>query len=104
MPPEAIGYRRYPPPVRRDEQRQLRLGMSLQQPQQAAQCAPLKIAAGFIGALRSSRKNVVDRHDYRCGLTGTIPVDWPWFGIVRSECPLHLPGRTEMPIVHAEVL
>src|ERR1700716_2706966 len=77
--------------------------MSLQQPQQATQSACCKIAAAFIGALRSSRKDVVDGHHDRSGLAGTVPMDRSQLGIIKDECPSQFLRRTELPIVHAQI-
>ena len=77
--------------------------MSFQQPQQATQGALFEIAAAFIGALRSSRKDVVDRHHDRSGPAGTVPVDRSQLGIIKDECPSQLLRRAELPIVHAQI-
>src|ERR1700731_5046781 len=77
--------------------------MSLQQPQQATQSTFCKIAAAFIGALRSSRKDVVDGHHDRSGPAGTVPMDRSQLGIIKDECPSQFLRRAELPIVHAQI-
>jgi hypothetical protein len=66
--------------------------------------AALKIAAGFIGALRSSGKDVIDRHDDRGRFAGTVPVNRTQLGIIKDECPTQLLRWTELPAFHRKLL
>ena len=99
-----MGDRRYPSPVRRDEESEVELWVPLQKPKQAAQRAPLKVATALICRLRRSGKNVVDRHDDRGRPAGTIPLDWSQLFIIKNESPPQLLRRAELPIVHAGFL
>src|ERR1700719_3791846 len=100
VPPAAICSGRYLTPVWRDKESYLKLRVSIEQPQQTTQCSLLKIPTGFIGALRSSGKNVVNGQNYRCGLGAIVPVDRTHTSLIKEECLAPLLSGGEFSGVH----